>query len=527
MAHILIAEDEDRMRRLLGMLLGNKGHDLTLCADGAEAWEKFSERTPELVLTDLRLPKLDGFELIDRVRAAAPEVPIIVMTAYGSIESAVDAMRKGASDYITKPFEEARLHLSIEGALERGQLLAENRVLRSELRSRYAFDSIVAESHELLEVLSLAQQVAASNSTVMVYGESGTGKELVTRAIHEASPRARAPFVAINCAAIPENLLESELFGHERGAFTGAQEAKRGKFELADGGTLFLDEIGELALPLQAKVLRALEAQEFERVGGLKTIHTDIRFIAATNRNLADMVQRGDFREDLFYRLNVFPLILPPLRDRPADIIPLTESFLRRFCREMGRKVPTISPEAEEVLLAHRWDGNVRELQNTIERAVILMKGDVLTSELLRIDTLSRLRELGRTKTVSTSGPTLGPGAAAPSPAPASTSADATAEARAAGPSTVWRPFRIPEVGFDLETHERLLIEQALVRTKNNKSAAAKLLGLTRATLRYRLEKFQGSQSADTEEDESSAAPPVSTPKVVPSKPAKNRKAAK
>lgn len=505
MASILIAEDEERMRRLLAMLLGNKGHDLVLCADGEEAVAKFLEQPTEVVLTDLRLPKLNGLEIIERVRAAAPEVPIIVMTAYGSIESAVDAMRKGATDYITKPFEEARLHLAIEGALERGRLLAENRVLRTELRSRYAFDAIVAESPQFLEVLDLARQVAPYNSTVMIYGESGTGKELVSRAIHESSNRSRGPFVAINCAAIPENLLESELFGHERGAFTGAQEAKRGKFELASGGTLFLDEIGELALPLQAKVLRALETQEFERVGGLKTVHTDIRFVAATNRNLAEMVAKGDFREDLFYRLNVFSLVIPPLRDRPGDIIPLTESFLKRFCREMGRKVPVIAPEAEEVLLSHRWDGNVRELQNTIERAVILMKNDRLTPELLRIDTLARLRTLGSTKQISSQGPSLGP-AQAPPPAAAGTPAPSGASGDRGEANFPWRPFRIPEVGFNLEDHEKQLLHQALSRTKSNKSAAAKLLGLTRATLRYRLEKYglveesKGKESGDSDE---------------------------
>jgi DNA-binding NtrC family response regulator len=490
MAHLLIAEDEDRMRRLLGIMLGNKGHELTLCADGEEALLKFQEKQVDLVLTDLRMPKLNGVELIERIRAVAPEVPILVMTAYGSIESAVEAMRKGAVDYITKPFEEARLHLAIESAFERGRLVQENRQLRTELRSKYGFDSIVAESPEFLDVLAQARQVAPSNTTAMVYGESGTGKELVTRAIHEASPRARGPFVAINCAAIPENLLESELFGHERGAFTGAQEAKRGKFELASGGTLFLDEIGELALPLQAKVLRALEVQEFERVGGLKSVHTDIRFIAATNRNLATMVQKGEFREDLFYRLNVFPILIPPLRERIADIIPLTEAFLRRYCREMGRKVPSISHEAEAALLAHRWDGNVRELQNTIERAVILLKGDVLTEDLLRIDTLTRLRLLGSTKTMGETGPSLGVGT--PDGASAAAPHGAAATAKGADPNATapWRPFRIPQTGFSLEEHERTLLQQALERSQQNKSAAAKLLGLTRATLRYRLEKF-------------------------------------
>ncbi len=480
------------MRRLLGLLLGNRGYELILCSDGEEALEEFEGKQIDLVITDLRMPKKGGIEVIEAIHEKAPEIPIVVITAYGSIESAVEAMQKGATDYITKPFEEARIYLAVERALERGALLAENRVLRSELRARYAFDAIIAESGEMNEVLALARQVAVSPSTVMVYGESGTGKELVTRAIHEASPRVRGPFVAINCAAIPENLLESELFGHERGAFTGATDAKRGRFELANGGTLFLDEIGELALPLQSKVLRALENQEFERVGGLKTIKTDIRFIGATNRNLASMVQEGDFREDLFYRLNVFPLVIPPLRERPDDIIPLTEHFLKRFAREMGKKVPRISPEAEEVLLGHRWDGNVRELQNTIERAVILLEGEVLTPELLRIDTLDRLRRLGGSKTIASVGPSLGPARVAESPEAAGPHAENRAPSR-------WKPFRIPEIGFSLEEHEKELLEQSLVRTENNKSAAAKLLGLSRATLRYRLEKFGIGEATDGE----------------------------
>ncbi len=508
MAKLLIAEDEDRMRKLLGMILGNRGHELRLCSDGEEAIAAFGEDKPDIVITDLRLPKVNGLEIVKHVQAASPEIPIVVITAYGSIESAVEAMQCGATDYITKPFEEARLHLAIDRALERSQLLQENRVLRTELRSRYAFEAIVVESPELLEVLDLARQVAVSNSTVMTYGESGTGKELITLAIHEASPRARGPFIAINCAAIPENLLESELFGHERGAFTGAMEAKRGRFELATGGTLFLDEIGELALPLQSKVLRALENQEFERVGGLKTIKTDIRFIAATNRNLADMVKEGKFREDLFYRLNVFPLVIPPLRERPADIIPLTEHFLKRFCREMGKKVPSISHEAEELLLNHHWDGNVRELQNTIERSVIMLDGDVLQPGHLRIDMMDRLRKLGANKVIGEHGPSLGPSSA---PRPAASVSPANSEnnhenetpgdARTASP---WRPFRIPEIGFSLEDHEKELLNQAMVRAKSNKSAAAKLLGLSRATLRYRLEKFNLTDQSN-EEDETAA----------------------
>ena len=479
MTRLLIAEDEERMRRLLGMLLSNADYELELAADGREALKAFQENPADVVITDLRMPQMGGMDLIKEIRELDPDVPIIVITAFGSIESAVDAMRAGATDYITKPFEEARIKLAIQRAVQERELRAENRLLRKELRNRYAFDRIICEDRKMLELLDTASAVAATNTTVMVYGESGTGKELVARAIHLGSPRSRGPFIALNCAAIPETLLESELFGHERGSFTGATEQKKGRFELASGGTLFLDEIGEMDLALQAKLLRALESQEFERVGGTKTIRTDIRFVAATNKNLRDKVSKGLFRDDLFYRLNVFPLVLPPLRERKDDIIPLTEFFLARFAEEMGKAVPGISPEAEEVLLSHRWLGNVRELQNVIERAMILIKGPALTPELLQVEALASLEALGRiTEEYEKAGPSLGPSGVA-----ITGTAETSTDKR-------WHPFRIPEVGFDLEQHERSLIQQALVRCNDNKSSAAKLLGLSRATLRYRLEKF-------------------------------------
>ncbi len=502
MARLLIAEDEERMRRLLGMLLSNANHELELAADGREAFERFEATSPDVIITDLRMPNLNGMDFITQVRERDPDIPIIVITAFGSIESAVDAMRAGATDYITKPFEETRLKIAINKALEQREIRVENRNLRTELRSRYAFDCIIAEDHRMIKVLDLAHQVAATNTTAMIYGESGTGKELVTRAIHEASNRSRGPFVALNCAAIPENLLESELFGHERGSFTGATEARKGRFELAHGGTLFLDEIGEMAPALQAKVLRALETQEFERVGGTRTIQADIRFIAATNKNLRQRVAKGEFRDDLFYRLNVFPLVIPPLRERLDDIIPLTEHFLARFSAEMGKKTPSIMPEAAELLMGHPWMGNVRELQNVIERAMILLAGEELTPELLHIDALDGLEAMGKmTAEYERDGPSLGPTRNARVVAPPleeSQLGEAETSPGGKGNSipvplmaSRWQPFRIPEVGFDLERHERELISQALERTKNNKSAAAKLLGLTRATLRYRLDKYE------------------------------------
>jgi len=486
-ARLLIAEDEERMRRLLSMLLNNDDHVMDLAADGKEAFEKYEQHRPDVIITDLRMPRESGMDLIRNVRAADPDTPIIVITAFGSIESAVDAMQAGATDYVTKPFEEARIKLAIERALEHKELVTENRVLRTELRSRFAFDAIIAESHRTLRVLELARAVAATNTTAMIYGESGTGKELVARAIHEASPRARGPFIALNCAAIPENLLESELFGHERGSFTGATDARKGRFEMADGGTLFLDEIGEMDLSLQAKVLRAIESRQFERVGGTRTIHTDVRFIAATNKNLRQRVSQGLFRDDLFYRLNVFPVVIPALRERTDDILPLAEHFLARFAREMGKKPPNIPPETQKILLSHRWLGNVRELQNVIERAMILLQGDTLLPEHVHIDALDGLESMASvTEEYERAGPSLGPAR------PITSAASDDAEESAAPPPSVprWHPFRIPEVGFNLEAHERELIEQALERSSHNKSAAAKMLGLSRATLRYRLDKF-------------------------------------
>lgn len=450
--HLLIAEDEDRLRRLLEMLLGNKGYRLTLAADGAEAWEHFQNGHFDLVVTDLRMPRMDGMELLRRIKASSSKTPIIVITAFGTIESAVEAMREGALDYVTKPFEETKLSVAIDRALNIGRILDENENLRREIRSRLNLEHMVAESSEMRHVLEIVAQVAGSNATVLVHGESGTGKELITRAIHDLSPRSHGPFVAINCAAIPDNLLESELFGHEKGSFTGATERKTGKFEQAHGGSLFLDEIGEMNISIQAKVLRAIEQQEFQRVGGNKTLKVDVRFIAATNKDLRKAVREGTFREDLFFRINVFPLELPPLRRRPADIIPLAEFFLAKFCREMGKRIPEITREARDAMLSNPWQGNVRELQNTMERAAILLRGDSLS-----------LRELSP-------GGTMGH----------------DLSNRVAGSAT----FEIPASGFNLEEHERMLLVQALDRCGGNKSRAAKLLGISRATLRYRLEKF-------------------------------------
>jgi DNA-binding NtrC family response regulator len=452
-ARLLIVEDEESLRRLMGMLLVNAGHKLTLVRDGQEALDALEADRFDLVVTDLKMPRVGGMELVRRVREQWPELPVIVITAFGSIESAVEAMQAGAIDYITKPFEEEKLKLAIDRALRIHRILRENRLLRKEVASRWSLDSFITSSPAMRESLALARQVAQSHANVIVYGESGTGKELITRGIHNASPRGGGPFVAINCAAIADSLLESELFGHEKGSFTGAIERKPGKFELAEGGTLFLDEIGDLSASVQAKVLRAIEMREVQRVGGAKPISVDVRFIAATNKILQNEVDAGRFREDLFFRLNVFPIHLPPLRDRPEDILPLVEHFLESFCEQMGKRVPRIPSETRARLASDPWSGNVRELQNTIERAVILLQNGELKPELIR--------------------KTFG--------APIRTPAEE------AGPPG---EFRLPQRGFSLEDHEKMLIRQALEKAGGKKAAAARLLGISRATLRYRMEKY-------------------------------------
>jgi len=459
---ILIADDELRLRRLLTVLLSNLGYQLLTAEDGLDAIEKIESESPSLVITDLKMPRMDGMELLRHLRENRPDIPVIVITAYGSIESAVEAMKAGAVDYIQKPFEEERIKLSIHKALELRQILSENIFLRREVQRLYDFSSIIAQSQGMKNALRLAEQVAVSNTTVLVLGESGTGKELLARAIHLNSTRSRGPFVAINCAALPENLLESELFGYERGAFTGATERKKGRFEMADGGTLLLDEISRMALPLQAKILRVVQEKEFDRLGGTKTVRADVRIIAATNQELRNQIKEGKFLEDLYFRISVFPIVIPPLRDRKEDILPLVRFFLERFCAEMGKQIPRIAPEAEKALLNYSWLGNVRELQNYVERAIILMRDNTLLPE--------HLPEI------------------------------------IASPRPGEKPpqefdFQLPDQGVSLETLEQSLLEQALARANGNKTAAARLLGLTRATLRYRLEKYGLLQPSTTDAD--------------------------
>jgi DNA-binding NtrC family response regulator len=377
-AQILIVEDKDSLRTMLRHALERQGHAVIEARDQAEAVKMLQQAQPALVLSDLRLPEGDGFGVLRVSKETDPDVPVIVMTAYGSIEDAVRAMKEGALDFLAKPVDPDHLLLLVSRALEQRRLVTENLLMKEELAVRRGAPQLVGDDPSLRKVFAALQRAASTDTTVLIEGESGTGKELFARSLHALSSRADAPFVAINCAAIPETLLETELFGHEKGAFTGAVSRKPGKFEMAHRGTLFLDEIGDLPLALQAKILRALEERRFERVGGTVLVTVDVRLVAATNRGLRAAVAARRFREDLFFRLSVFPITVPPLRDRGNDIPLLARYFVDRFCRDLKKKPIALSPAALEALQAYHWPGNVRELQNCIERAVILAEGDAI-----------------------------------------------------------------------------------------------------------------------------------------------------
>jgi DNA-binding NtrC family response regulator len=375
---ILLVEDKDSLRTMLRLALEAQGHKVVEARDQPEAEAALRASRPAVVLSDLRLTEGDGFGVLRASKDLDPELPVIVMTAFGSIQDAVAAMKEGALDFLAKPVDPDHLLLMVERALAQRRMATENLILKEELAQRRGAPQIVGDDPQLKQVSLALHRAAATDTTVLLEGESGTGKELFARALHALSPRADGPFIAINCAAIPETLLETELFGHEKGAFTGASARKPGKFELAHRGTLFLDEIGDLPLSLQAKILRALEEKEFERVGGTLPLKVDVRVVAATNRNLKAAVAARQYREDLYFRLSVFPILIPPLRERTNDIITLARYFIDRFCRELNKRPLILSPGAEEELLTYPWPGNVRELQNCIERAAILTEGDTI-----------------------------------------------------------------------------------------------------------------------------------------------------
>jgi two-component system response regulator HydG len=382
---ILVVDDELSARSGLSKLLEQEGYQVEAAADGALALEAVAERPPALIITDLKMPNMDGLQLIAKVREQYPGIPLVVATAFGDVSSAVQAMRAGAEDYLTKPIEFDALLLLVERALERSQLAAETENLRRQLRTRNhdGLEGLIGTSPPMQRVYGMARQVAPARASVLITGESGTGKGELARAIHQLSPRKTEPFVSLHCSALAESLLESELFGHERGAFTGADKRRIGRFEQANGGTLFLDEIGEITPATQVKLLRVLQDREFERVGGNETVKVDVRLIAATNKDLLTELRERRFREDLYYRLNVVHIEMPPLRLRGSDVVVLGEHFLRKFARENHRQITGLSPNARAKIMSHSWPGNVRELENAMERAIVFSEGETVEPEAL------------------------------------------------------------------------------------------------------------------------------------------------
>jgi DNA-binding NtrC family response regulator len=385
-ARIAVLDDEPRMVEVLAMVLRSEGHEVDPFSSAEAALAAVGETTYDLLITDLKMPGPDGLDVLRRARAARPGLPVVLLTAHATVATAVAALREGAFDYVEKPFDNDALRALVERALETSRLARENRYLRAEVRSRYAPDAMVTESPRMKEALDLARRAAASRSTVLVTGESGTGKELVARAVHFLSDRVGGPFVAANCKAFAPGVLESELFGHERGAFTGADRSRAGLFERADGGTLFLDEIGEVGPDFQAKLLRVLQERSVVRVGGAQERRVDVRLVAATNRDLRAEIASGRFREDLYFRLAVIPIQLPPLRERPEDVLPLARHFLAKWSRERERSELSFAPEVEAWLVRQRWPGNVRELENAIERGVVLARGACIGLDDLLVD---------------------------------------------------------------------------------------------------------------------------------------------
>ena len=450
MADVLVVEDKESLRTVLRKTIQSRGYDVEEAGDAYEARRKIQASRFLVVLTDLRLPAGSGFDVLKAAQEADSATSVIVMTAFGTVEEAVRAMKEGAADFLTKPVDTDHLMLLLERAIDRRRLLTDYVLLKEDYQRRFGLPRVLGEDPALKETMLAIQRAATTDATVLILGESGTGKELFSRALHQLSPRAKGPFVAINCAAIPEALLENELFGHEKGAFTGAHARKEGKAELAHRGTLFLDEIGDLPLPLQGKILRLVQEKQFERLGGNQTLTVDLRVVAATNRDLRTAVAQGQFREDLFFRISVFPVEIPPLRRRRADIPILAEAFLERYAKEMGRKGLRLGAEARRALMDHSWPGNVRELQNCLERAAILCDGLEIRPEHLRL------------RADALSGPTLGDVFDLSGPL-----ADVSARAAARA--------------------EEEAIRLALSETGGNRAAAAERLGISVSTLSRRL----------------------------------------
>jgi DNA-binding NtrC family response regulator len=454
-ATLLIIEDEERMRRLLELVLKQEGYELLLADSGEEGIRLLNNGGQiDLIVTDLQLGHSSGLDVLEAAKRALPGVPVLIITGFGTVKSAVEAMQKGAYDYISKPVDHDELKIVIARALEARRLSQDYHALQAGLHERFGFERIVGRSKSLEEVKRLAKEVARTDVTVLITGESGTGKELLARAIHYAGPRAAGPLVAVNCAGIPETLLESELFGYEKGAFTDAKKAKPGRFQLADQGTLFLDEIGEMSPAAQAKLLRVLEDHTVEPLGATHGVKVDIRVIGATNQDLAELIKKGKFREDLYYRFNVCPLHIPPLRERREDIPDLLDAFLATTCRDRGLRLRGVSPEALTILQRHHWPGNVRELHNVVEWITMSCReGDIKPEHLP-----SALRTSSELST----------------PFPASPSS----------------PLSLLSFGLSVEEVEKAMLKEALEKTGGNVSEASRLLKVTRNTLRYRMAKY-------------------------------------
>jgi len=458
---ILVVDDEVNARTALAELLRDEGFDVETAADAFKALGKYESFVPHVVVTDLKMPGMDGIELVKKIREREDASEVIVMTAFGAVETAVTAMRAGAADYLTKPINFDELLVVIDKVLEQGALRRETRQLRARVRDRVAPDNIVGVAPVMQRVFEVVDQVAPSKATVLITGESGTGKELVANAIHQRSPRVHRPFIKLHCAALAESLLESELFGHEKGSFTGAAARKDGRFSLADGGTLFLDEIGEISPAIQVKLLRFLQEHEFERVGGTQTIKVDVRIIAATNKNLREEVAKGRFREDLYYRLNVVALEMPPLRERKTDILALARFFIDRYATENGKTIEAIAPDALELLNSYDWPGNVRELENAIERAVVLAVGTTLEARTLP-----------------------------PSVRPVPGSGDTSVTTASGAPA-------IP--GATMAEIEKFAILETLKATGGSTSKAAEILGIGTRTIQYRLHEYNEAPKSDVD----------------------------
>jgi two-component system NtrC family response regulator len=450
METVLIVDDEKNYLVVLEALLGPEGYEILTASSAEDAIYLIQESDLDLIITDMKMPRMSGMQLLEASKEIKPDLPVIMMTAYGTIEMAVEAMKKRAYDYITKPFQNEELKLTVKKALENYRLIKENRRLSQALSDRYRYGNIIGKSKPMQGIYEMISKVAQSKASVLITGPSGTGKELIAKAIHYDSPRKDRPFISVNCGALTETLLESELFGHEKGAFTGALSMKKGRFELADGGTLFLDEVTDMPPPLQVKLLRVLQEMEFERVGGTKTIKVDVRVLSASNRNIKEVVAEGNFREDLFYRLNVINIEVPSLRERPEDIRLLVDHFIEKYRQDEGKERIELSPEAWKILYSYSWPGNVRELENVIERAVVLKADRVIGQEDLPAEISERRKEVEVERFI---------------------------------------PLDAP-LQKTLEQIEEKLIRRALDQCDNVQSHAAEMLGITKSLIQHKMKKY-------------------------------------